>query len=167
MNFRRVELLANVSIIAVAFLLSVVLIKNYIPLNYMSVVNPSTIATGTKLPMPEIDWSKSPRTMLVVLQKGCHFCSESAQFYQKLAKLASANKNVRVIAVLPQSPVEGKAYLDALGVPISEVKQASLNTINVRGTPTLILTNDIGVITNLWVGKLSADKESEVLSQLE
>jgi hypothetical protein len=103
---------------------------------------------------------------LLALQKGCHFCSESAAFYQRLVRETAGRGNIHLIAVLPQTPDEGRKYLDELGVAIAEVKQAQLDSISVRGTPTLILVDNQGLVTTSWVGKLNADGEADVLRRL-
>jgi len=164
---QRLEVLTNLAIIFAAVLLSVVLIKNYL-LPYYSKDGPRdfSVPAGAKVSLPGVDWSNNNQTLLLVLQKGCHFCTESAPFYQRLVRETAGRGNVHLIAVLPQSFDEGKKYLDDLGVTIAEVKQAQLDSIGVHGTPTLILVNNQGVVITSWVGKLRADGEAEVLRRL-
>jgi hypothetical protein len=100
------------------------------------------------------------------LQAGCHFCSESAPFYQRLARETAQKSGVHLVAVLPQDVAEGSKYLNSLGVPIEDVRQAQLDALGVSGTPTLILIDGKGVVMKSWVGKLSGDREAEVLDQL-
>jgi len=164
---QRLEVLTNLAIIFAAVLLSVVLIKNYL-LPYYSKDGPRdfSVPAGAKVSLPGVDWSNNNQTLLLVLQKGCHFCTESAPFYQRLVRETAGRENIHLIAVLPQTSDEGKKYLDDLGVTIEEVKQAQLDSIGVHGTPTLILVNNQGVVITSWVGKLSADGEAEVLRRL-
>ena len=160
---QRLELLTNLAIIVAAVLLSVVLIKNYLlPDRSKDSPRDFRIPAGAKVSLPDVDWSNNNQTLLLVLQKGCHFCTESAAFYQRLVR----EGHVHLVAVLPQTPDEGRKYLDDLGVAIDEVKQAPLDSIYVHGTPTLILVNNQGVVMTSWVGKLSADGEAEVLRRL-
>jgi thioredoxin-related protein len=167
---RKIEIVANIAIIVVATLLCVVLIRNYLtphpPSTANSIVadNQNQLQTGTKLSVQGIDWAKNGQTLLLVLSTTCHFCSESAPFYQRLVK--ELGGNMHTVAVLPQSISDSKEYLDKLGVSVDEVKQASLSSINVRGTPTLLLVNGDGVIVNKWVGRLPVDQEAEVLSKV-
>jgi hypothetical protein len=70
-----------------------------------------------------------------------------------------------LLAVLPQPVEEGRRYLATLGVAVDEIKQSSLSSIDVRGTPTLMLVNSDGVVTDTWVGRLQAEQEAEVLSK--
>ena len=164
---QRLEVLTNLAIIVAAVLLSVVLIKNYL-LPRFSNDGPRDfrVPPGAKVSLPGLDWSNNNQTLLLVLQKGCHFCTESAAFYQRLVRETEGRGSIHLIAVLPQISDESKKYLDDLGVTIAEVKQAQLDSIGVHGTPTLILVNNQGVVITSWVGKLSADGEAEVLRRL-
>jgi hypothetical protein len=114
--FKRVELLINVAIIVVAILLSVVLVRQFILNNKNERARPAPAAKelspGDKVPMAGVEWVKNTHTLLLVLQKGCHFCTESGPFYQRLVKETSTRNDVRLIALLPQQVAEGKQYLD-------------------------------------------------------
>jgi len=113
-----------------------------------------------------VDWAKSERTLVLVLRKGCDFCSESAPFYQKLVQETVEQKSARLVAVLPDEISEDRAYLHELGVAIAEIKQSSPQSIGVPGTPSLLLVNSEGFVIDSWIGKLSAKQESEVVDRL-
>jgi hypothetical protein len=165
---KKIEVAANIAIIVAAIFFTAGVAKNYfrptLPLAPGHAA--ASIPSGTKADFINVDWAKSDRTLLLVLQAGCHFCSESAPFYQRLVRDTAQISGVHLIAVLPQEVADGAKYLKSLGVPIEDIRQAQLDTLRVQGTPTLILINDKGVVTNSWVGKLSGDKEAEVLDQL-
>lgn len=160
----KVELTANILIIVVAVLLVGVIVQKYF---FSSPANPARVqpTVGAKVNLPDTDLSAQSKTLLLVLQKGCRFCAESAPFYKRLQE-NTRDKNVRLIAVLPGKPEESTAYLSELGIGNMEVKQSPLNALQTSGTPTLILTNAKGEVTNFWVGQLPADKEEEVIKQL-
>jgi len=162
---QRLEILTNLAIIVAAVLLSVVLVKSYLlPDHSKDGPRDMRVPAGAKVSLPGVDWSNNNQTLLLVLQKGCHFCTESAAFYQRLVRETPGS--VHLVAVLPQAFDESKKYLDGLGVAIEEVKQAELDSVGVHGTPTLILVNNQGVVITSWVGKLNADGEAEVLRRL-
>jgi hypothetical protein len=163
---RKIELLAHIIIITTSLLLSIAIVKTYLLPSAPRPAALHALSPGTKLSLSRIDWSGAHQTILVVLAKGCNYCSESAPFYQRLALKASSNKSVRLIAVLLQEPEEARQYLDSLHVPIGDVVQAELGSIRVEGTPTLILVDSTGVVKETWVGKLPTEAESEVLSKL-
>lgn len=160
---KRIEVASNIAIIAVAVLLAVVLVKSYL---FSSKPDSDRgVAAGTKIEFRDIDWAQSSHTVVLALQKGCHFCTESAPFYQKLVSQAS-QKGTRIVAILPSEVNASQEYLNALNVRISEIRQIPLEVLKVGGTPTVILVNDKGVVVRSWVGKLPPNQEAEVLSML-
>jgi thioredoxin-related protein len=165
---KKIEVAANVAIIVVAALLILVLVKHFI---LPSVVEPTPkpapeIARGSKVSLSDVDWARSEQTLLLALSEGCRYCTESAPFYQKIAQARASQSNLRIIAVFPQPVSEAQKYLSSLGVSVDEVRQAPLDVLEVRGTPTLILVNREGIVKDVWTGKVPADKEPEVLSKL-
>ena len=162
---KKTELLANISIIIVAVIIGFVVIKRFVLPTQPPAMNDG-IKIGSKVSLPDVDWSHSDRNLVFVLQKGCHFCSESAPFYQRLARQVSGRGDVRLIAALPQDVKEGGQYLSDMGVPIGEIRQATPASLGAQGTPTLLLVDHTGAVSDVWVGKLPPDKESEVMRRL-
>jgi rhodanese-related sulfurtransferase len=169
---RRLGFFANIAIIVVALLLCVVLVKHHLMTGGGETVDHSArpgneLRVGSKLPLTNIDWAKNGRTLLLALSKDCHFCSESAPFYQRLAQASAERGNIQLIAILPETVSDGQKYLSGLGVPISEVRQASFKDIGVRRVPALVLVDDAGVVTDIWQGKLVDSQEFGMLSRLQ
>ena len=161
---RKMETLVNVAIVVVAVALCAVLAKQYLLTNASERMHGPEV--GSKLELAGLDLSGEDRTLLLVLQKGCHFCTESGPFYQRLAREAAARGGrVKLLAVLPQDEAEGRKYLDGLGVTIERVAQARLGSLDVTGTPTLIML-DRGKVSDVWVGALTPERETEVLNKL-
>jgi hypothetical protein len=161
---KRVELVANIANILVAVSLAAVLVKRF-------VFTPRTENTiqsnvGNKLSQPDIDWTKSDKNVVLMLSNTCHFCTESAPFYKRLVQEQTQHGTFRLTAVLPQPVSDGQKYLSGLGVEISEIKQLVPGAIRIQGTPTILLVNNAGVVTQEWLGKLTAEEENEVLSRL-
>jgi hypothetical protein len=160
---KKIEVAANIAIIAVAVMIGVVLVKKYYIQSKTKEL--PTVPVRTKVSLPDVDWSKNSKSLVLALQAGCHYCSESAPFYQRLASEASARK-IPLFAVLPQTTEEGRAYLNSLKAPIDDVRQASLTSVGVHGTPAILLVDGNGEVKASWLGKLPPDKESEVLNSL-
>ena len=160
---QKLGIFANVAIILVAILLGYFLIQRFFfQQNPQPDQPPTEIAKGTKISLPEMVWDENQKTMLLVLQKGCKFCTESMPFYKSLVEKTN-EKGIKLIAVLPNSREESQQYLKENGVEIREIRQAKLDSVNVRGTPTLLLINGKGEVENSWIGKLPSQKESEVI----
>jgi len=165
-GYQRLEVAANIMIIVVALAFGGVLVQKYFIKAAVS-KQPDQLqpSIGAKMNLSDVNWSEKPKTLILALQTTCHFCNESAPFYKRIIETVQ-NKNVKLVAVFPTGIEEGKEHLTKLGLNNIEVKQSPLNEIQVSGTPTLILTNEKGEITDSWIGKLSPDKEKEVLNKL-
>ena len=168
---RKLEVLANIAVVITSVVLCSVLVKKYFfsaskPVPAVEAVaskSPASslsqrrsIQAGTKISLPGIDWSKSNRTVLLALSTTCHFCTASAPFYQKLEQ--QSPNDLRLVAVLPQSVEDGRAYLNKLGVAIQDVVQAPLASVGVSGTPTLLLVDREGSVIESWVGNCQIAK---------
>lgn len=181
---RGIEIATNLSIILVALTGATVLVKNYLLRSPTPIITsrplavtdrnapskrelPSGPAQGTQLSVPGISWADSEETIVLALSDKCKYCTDSAPFYKQLAAETAKRPGVRVVAVFPQDTSAGKKYLDDLGVAVNEVKQATLDSIGVRGTPTLMIVDKSGVVQQSWVGLLKGDRETEVLNRVK
>lgn len=167
-NFKKIELIANLAIIAVAILLSAILISLCLPSTPSKAVIAESprITPGTKLSLPGLAWDKGSQTLLIVLSTNCHFCTESAPFYQRLAQQKAKRQDLQLVAILPQSAGEAQKYLSAQGIAVDEIRQSAPNAVYARSTPTLILVDRNGSVIESWVGKLPPQKEEELLGRL-
>jgi len=104
-----------------------------------------------KIKISEVQWSNSQRTILLALSTHCHFCTASGDFYKRLQEAARAH-GVLIVAVLPQPTDEARSYLENLGVSTAVVKQAPLASVSVSATPTLMMVNSDGMVTDSWIG---------------
>lgn len=162
---KKIEVGANVAIIVVALLLVALLVRGYLlpkTPKFAPVAN-AQIRRGTKLSIPGADLSQSQRILLMVLSTTCHFCTESAPFYQRIA---AGHGATRLVAIMPQPVGEAQNYLSQHGISVDEVRQVNLDAIGVRGTPTLILLDGTSSVLETWDGKLPPERESEVLARL-
>jgi hypothetical protein len=124
----------------------------------------ASVVVNSALSIPGLNWGQNKQTLLLVLQEGCHFCNDSAEFYRRLVNESQASAKTTFVAVLPGTVDDSRKYLERMGVPITEVRQEMLSALGVRGTPTLLLMNDKGVVTKSWIGRLPTDKEREVIN---
>ena len=154
----------NIAILVVALVLSAFLVKRF----YFKAQDSNyQIATNAELIISGLNWSDSDRTVLLALGKECKFCSESAEFYRRLAAGITSQPNTRLIALFSNKESEGEAYLKQLEVPIREVRYASLSSLGIKSVPTVAILDRNGVVTDMWVGKLSPFKESALMLKLK
>jgi rhodanese-related sulfurtransferase/thioredoxin-related protein len=163
---KKIEAFANLAILAIAIFLGAVLIKRYpvAPTGESPSEPDQRITVGARISLPGVNWANDRQTLLLFLSEGCPYCSDSAPFYRRLVDRASGS--IRLIAILPEAVEEGRRYLNELGVSVDEVKQPSLASVGITAVPTLVLVDGAGIVRNIWSGKLTNDRESEVLSSL-
>lgn len=160
---KKIEIIANLAIIAVAIMIGIVSYQKYF--KTPETVGPPAVPIGKKIALSNVDWAKNKKTIIIALQEGCRYCSESAPFYQKLIPEAEKN-NIPIVAVLPHTPDQSQKYLAGIKVSIREIRQSTLDAINVKGTPSLFIVNDKGEVAKGWIGKLPANEEDKVIKQI-
>jgi thioredoxin-related protein len=150
----------------VAVILVVALVIRFIGQRHEAIDNAKIeVQPGQILRLPNTDWAKSRRTLVMVLQVGCQWCEASAGFYQELLR-ANVRNAFHTIAVLPQSVSESRNFLHILGVDVADVRQFDLRTLGIGGTPTLVLVDSTGHIQASWIGQLSPELEDGVFDRL-
>ncbi len=164
------EVFANIATIIVSVLLSLVLVRTFLlppagrgPATAAASIQ-SVAGTSLKHSLPDIDWAKNHRTLVLAISTHCHFCTESAPFFKRIGKEKA--QNVKLLAVLPQPVQEARQYLDGEGVRVDDVRQASPQSIGVSGTPTLLLVDSSGTVSQVWRGKLGPSDEDMVIAAL-
>ena len=168
---RKLELLANVAVILVAVMFAVIFVQRYLrpPPSGIPARKPpptSESLVGKQISLSGVDWKTNGKTIVLALQTRCHFCTESASFYQNLVKEKAKQANVHLVAVLPDAVQESEGYLKSLGISVDAIIQAPLNSVGIRGTPTVLMVDDTGTIRRAWLGRLDADRERDVIGTL-
>lgn len=184
--YKKVQFTANLATIAIAFLLGIIVVKPYLfsdsqvqsepvePNKTLTSKNPpktddlktsSVNPIGKSIPLQDINWKDNKSTLVLYLSNTCGYCSSSGPFYQELVKKNSENK-IKLVTVLPQSVDDGKEYMKKLGVNIEDIYSSRLTEIGVSATPTILLVNEDGVVSEMWRGRLSPEKENELLKRL-
>jgi hypothetical protein len=163
----RLDTATNIALIGVALLIGAVLVKKHFLSDppERSAGRRDFIAPGATLPLPGIEWKTHPRSLVLAMSTKCHYCGEGAPFYRQLAASAG-QQGIRLMAVFPQPVEEGRKYLKSLDVPIGQVGQVDFRALKIRGTPALLLVNKDGVVENVWPGKLSPERQSQVMAAL-
>ncbi len=187
-SYRKLQYASSISLIVIAVLLLVITVKMFFPtspsitfanasrpnqampvsnVNSRPANEPAQITpVGKTVPMENIDWKSGKKTLIMYVSTTCHFCNESSPFYKRLVEKYSDGKNIRLVAVMPQPVEEARTHLKNLGVNIQDVYSSPLSSIGVTATPTLLLVDQNGVVSETWRGKLTSDRETEVLNKL-
>ena len=167
---QRIELAANIIFIIVAVMLGAFIAKQlFFTSTSTSSQNLASNQLQTRnnilIELEGVDFSEKQKTLILGLQASCRLCADSAPFYKRLIE-NSRDKNIKIVAALPSSLEESQAYFQKLGINGLEIKQTSLDKLQISGTPTLILVNQKGEVINRWVGVVPSFKEEEVMNAI-
>jgi thiol-disulfide isomerase/thioredoxin len=124
----------------------------------------SSIMAGETLSVPGVTWPKGSLSVVLVMSTECHYCKESLPFYREL--VARVGDEYPVIAILPQPVSNAQRFLEDAGVKPSKIVEASLTSLGIRGTPTLLLVGSDGRIKRVWIGKLDSARQEEVIKAI-
>jgi len=159
----NIELTAQV-VIAIAIVITAgVLVKRTVFPGQVSGRMPS-INAGERLTVPNVDWSQNKKTLVFFLKKDCTYCTSSAGLYRQLVEDAT-QRNVKCLAVMPNTPEEARKYLHYIELPIENIYTRSLGDYKISGTPTVLFVDESGIVRSVWIGA-QTDREQEMRDQL-
>jgi hypothetical protein len=114
-----------------------------------------------------VGFSEARKTVVLVLQEGCHFCAASMPFYRIIANEVKQRSDLRLAVLIPTDADHAKRYLDEHALEASVVRQASFEALGVVGTPTLLIVDASGAIVDVWQGVLSDQEQRTVLATMK
>ncbi len=161
----KVEVGANVVVIVLAVVIGSVFLMDWFA---SPGPGPNEVKVGDQLPgLSAYDWKAHDRTLVLALRNGCHFCEASIPFYRRLAKLEQSKQiGVHLIAVFPDDPGIVRQVVETQQLTIEVVAGFELGQVNVQATPTLMLVDEQGRVSKVWMGELPAAQEAEVIAAI-
>lgn len=161
----KVEVAANVVVILLAAVIgSVFLVDRFASHG----PDPNEVKAGDQLPgLDAYKWNAHDRTLVLALRSGCHFCEASMPFYRKLAQLEQSNQiGAHLIAVFPDGPAIVRQVVETQQLTIEVLPGTELGQMKVQATPTLMLVDEQGRVSKVWMGELPAAEEADVIAAI-
>ncbi len=161
----KVEVAANVIVILLAVVIGSVFLKG----RFASPgLGPNEVKAGDQLPgLHAYNWKAHERTLVLALRNGCHYCEASMPFYRSLAKLERSNQlGAHLVAVFPDDPAVVRQVLETQQLMIEALPAFELSQVRVQATPTLMLVDEQGRVSKVWMGELPAAEEAEVIAAI-
>jgi thioredoxin-related protein len=158
----KIESAANIIVILFAVIVGSVFLKDRLA---TPAPEPDAVKIGDKLTkLDGWDWGAHDQTLVLVLRKGCHFCEDSAPFYQRLiAQQEQGGSNSAIVAVFPDTADTVKEVVQSERLGVHALAGVPLDRLKIDSTPTLVLVDRSGTVLNAWIGMLSPRQELEVI----
>lgn len=122
---------------------------------------------GVRIQLNEL-WtsSNSQRTVVLVLDLGCGACLASREFYGELDRIVGDTPGTRLV-ILTENPIPAvRKWLDEGGIGGRVVRIPSRMALGILATPTLLLANSDGVVTDISIGILDRADSAHFKSRL-
>lgn len=169
MSRSKLDIVANVAIIATCIIASTVLVRRELfpprpeppPGSVVAGDHIDTLRTAVP--------AGADKALVLAIAPGCHFCNDSMGFYKQLIdQRDSAKSPVKVVAAVasPDAKTGEEGKLASQGVKPDAVVQIDFQKAKVPGTPTVMLVDKQGKVLSVWVGLLDASGQKEVLKAL-
>ena len=158
----KIEVAANIVVIVFAVIVGSVFLKD----RFSNVApEPDFVKAGDKFAnLDGWNWGAHDQTLVLALRKGCHFCEDSAPFYQRLAaQQQKGGSDSSIVAVFPDSAATVNEVVQSEGLGVQAVAGVPLEKLKISATPTLLLVDRSGIVRNAWIGMLSPRQELEVM----
>jgi hypothetical protein len=158
----KIEVATNIIVIVFAVVVGSVFLKDRFS---TGAPESDAVKVGDKLANLESwDWGAHDRTLVLGLRKGCHFCEDSAPFYQRLiAQQQAGGASPPIVAVFPDTADTVKEVVQSEGLQVHAIGGVPLERLKISGTPTLLLVDRSGTVLNAWTGMLTPRQELEVI----
>lgn len=123
----------------------------------------SGVPVGKQVQLPEEARSGRTAILLLAVNSRCKFCTESMPFYKRLTELSAVQDGKVTLALLSsQTSEEIGAYAARHGVDIRTIVPLGGTGLPITATPTLVLVDKSGKVTQSWVGYLNKEQQLQV-----
>jgi len=163
----KLETATHVFLIALCCLAGGILIEQrFFPARQDDPLPPRTLV-GREVKLPGADWQAAPVSVLLQLSSTCHFCNESMPFYRQLMEARrAAGAKVPVIVASADAVAVMRKHLEDQQVMVDKVLHSRPGAFGM-GTPTVYIVDSRGVVKRVFIGKLDASGEKQLLSIVE
>lgn len=122
---------------------------------------------GDVLQLPSFHWDSTKRYVFVALQSTCPACNASRDFYRRLSSETADVGGIAFGVISFESARTLTPWLRDASIRTSQIVPArgELRT-GVRKTPTLIITDGGGRVTDVIVGMIPLEDEAKVLTKV-
>ena len=165
---RHLEFITNIAVVLVVVAAVSVGVRQYFRSKRLP-ESKNRIQVGAVFPtFSNVNYSQSPKTVILALSVSCRFCISSLPFYQSLANAQRENNNsFQIVALfLDKERDSVNRFVEQKNLPVTAVPSVDFFSLKITLTPTLVLVDSAGKVLNSWAGRLAEDEEQEVFYAL-
>jgi rhodanese-related sulfurtransferase len=128
---------------------------------------PARLTVDQRLILDAADWDAGSHNVVLAVQSTCPACRASLNFYSTLGRITSGS-DTQIIVIAPDGSDVIQRWLAEGGVRVDQVIPGiKLGDLGISVTPTLILVDPTGRVTDIASGRLDKADEADVLARLD
>ena len=130
------EIATNIAVLAVSTLVLGLFAWSYLAQKTAPQIQDG-LQKGKALPrLSGVDYSNSPRTLIMALSTRCGYCKESLPFYKQLVVAEHENnKTTRLLAMFPDTKDAVDQYISQNQFKVDTISEVDFRALNIAGTP--------------------------------
>jgi len=167
-DYRRLNLAANILVIVTVTTLAGLFAYQTFFQPTLASLEAGLLKAGSDFKgLPEINFSKSPNTILLTADTKCPFITQAIPFYKRLIAESKKNSAVRILFVFENESGQVERYLREQDVNVEFIPNVDLVKLKVDATPTIIWVDANRKIVGSYQGTLQEKEESAFLEIYE
>ncbi|HVF55789.1 MAG TPA: hypothetical protein VM934_06540 [Pyrinomonadaceae bacterium] len=160
----RLEVATNMAVLFVAVIVLATFVRSYLGSHPKPQLEAGFQKGQPFARVPGINYNSASQTLLIAMSTKCRYCNESVPFYKQLAEAQRASgKATHIVAVFPNAEGEVKQYLQQNNLNLETITDIDLKALNINGTPSAVLIDSSGKVSDFWIGKLPQDIQQRVI----
>jgi hypothetical protein len=129
-------------------------------------VNKKTVNGRTLKKINDLNEEKFKKTLVLVLNTNCPYCTKSVPFYKSLTEAKKPDTS-QIVMAFPQPKDDVDKYLQKHNLSVRAIYGANPIDFETEITPTIVAINDKREIINAWFGLLDEKRETEVVNFIQ
>lgn len=114
-----------------------------------------------------IKWNTTQRTIVLFMNTACDACEQSSDLYRTLSEHIRQRHDIRLVVISAEDSLPVSKWLIRHKIRPQYVAQASSpSSLGLLVTPTLLLVDNNGDVSDMLVTRLSHDEETQLWSRL-
>jgi len=160
-DYRRLNLAANILVVVTVTTLAGLFTYRTFFQPTLASLEAGLLKAGSDFKgLPEVNFSKSPNTILLVADIKCQFFAQAFPFYKKLIAESKGNSDVRVLFISENENEQVERYLREQDVNVEFIPNVDLVKLKVDATPTIIWVDADRKIVGSYQGLFQEKQES-------
>lgn len=125
------------------------------------------LSIGAVIKLDGVDWSKHPRQAVLLFWSSCHACESQVPFYRQLSRQLNGAHAVGFLGIGIEPLPTASEWLKKSDIrPERVIRVDKPSAIGLLITPTLLIVDSTGLVTDLWAGVMDAQTQGTFLERL-